>query len=316
MSEAGSAPEPTGARVSIYDAIDANRRRTVVLIASFLLIVAALGFVLGELVVEGAGLFVLPVAVGASGLWALTSYFAGDRIVLGVSRARQVSAEQEPRLHNVVEALCLGAGLPKPRLYVIEDAALNAFATGRDPKHASVAVTRGLLEKLDRTELEGVMAHELSHIRNYDIRVLLVAAVLIGAVAMLADMLLRTLWYTGGRGARSGGGRGGGGGALLLLAAAALAIVAPIVAQLVRLAISREREFLADASGALLTRYPPGLASALRKISSEHTPMHAANKAVEALYIHNPLKDTRRYFDGLFETHPPVAERIRRLEAM
>jgi heat shock protein HtpX len=195
---------------------------------------------------------------------------------------------------------------------VIEDSAPNAFATGRDPKHASVAVTRGLLDKLDRTELEGVIAHELSHVGNHDIRVMLLVAVLVGTVALLADWILRSMWWGGGR--RRGRGRDGGG--ILILVGIALAVLTPIVASLIQLAVSRQREYLADASGALLTRYPPGLASALRKIAADPEPLEVANKATAALYIANPLKDRPTFLDGLFDTHPPVAERIRRLEAM
>lgn len=298
-------------RVSVYDAADANRRRTFLLIGLFVVIVVALGFILGELQAEGGGLFVLPFALGFSGLSAAASYFAGDRIVLGMSGAKAVSEREEPELHHVVEALAIGAGLPKPALYVIEDSAPNAFATGRDPKHASIAVTRGLIEKLDRTELEGVLAHELSHIGNYDIRVMIVVAVLLGMAALLADWILRsTLW---GRGRRD---RRGGGAGLLLVVGLVLAVLAPIVAQLIRLAVSRQREYLADASGALLTRYPPGLASALRKIAADPEALEVANKATAPLYFANPLKDAPRLMDGLFDTHPPVGERIRRLEAM
>jgi heat shock protein HtpX len=195
---------------------------------------------------------------------------------------------------------------------VIDDTAPNAFATGRDPRHASIAVTRGLLEKLDRTELEGVIAHELSHVGNHDIRVMLLVTVLVGTVALLSDWGMRSLFW--GRGRRDRG--GGNAGVILLVVAVALAILTPIIAQLIQLAVSRQREFLADASGALLTRYPPGLASALRKIAADKEALEVANKATASLYFANPLKDAPRAMDGLFDTHPPIAERIRRLEAM
>ena len=195
---------------------------------------------------------------------------------------------------------------------MIDDTAPNAFATGRDPKHASIAVTRGLIDKLDRTELEGVIAHELSHVGNHDIRVMLLVTVLVGTVALLSDWGMRSVFW--GRGRRDRG--GGNAGAIILVVALVLAVLTPIIAQLIRLAVSRQREYLADASGALLTRYPPGLASALRKIAADKEALEVANKATASLYFANPLKDAPRAMDGLFDTHPPIAERIRRLEAM
>jgi heat shock protein HtpX len=302
----------SGQHVNIYDAIAANRRRTVLMIALFLLLVTALGFVLGEVAARGAGFYVLPFALLISAGFAAGSYFGGDRLVLGMSQAKEVSATDEPVLHHVVEALAVGAGVPKPRLYIIEDSAPNAFATGRDPQHSSIAVTRGLLDKLDRTELEGVLAHELSHVRNYDIRVMLIIAVLLGMVAMLSDWILRSTLWGGDRSDRDRGNAG----LILLVAGLALAIFTPIVAQLIQLAVSRQREYLADASGALLTRYPPGLANALRKIAADKDALEVANKITAPLYIANPLHDDPRPMDGLFDTHPPIALRIQRLEAM
>ncbi|TMC38897.1 MAG: zinc metalloprotease HtpX, partial [Chloroflexi bacterium] len=203
------------------------------------------------------------------------------------------------------------AGIPKPKVYVIEDSAPNAFATGRDPKHSSVAVTRGLLTKLDRNELQGVLAHELSHVRNFDIRVMLIVAVLLGMVALISDWIFRSMFW-GGRGRD----RDRGGNPILLVVAIVLAILTPIIAQLIQLAVSRRREYLADASGALLTRYPAGLANALRKIAADKDALEVANKATAPLYIANPLHDEPRFLDGLFDTHPPIQERIKRLEAM
>ncbi|MGH2498640.1 MAG: M48 family metallopeptidase [Candidatus Limnocylindria bacterium] len=304
---------PPRPRVNVYDAIDANRRRTVLLIGGFVAVIAAIAWVFGEYVLPGAGLAVLPFGLLLAGGATAASYLAGDRMILGISHARELAPDDEVGLWNVVEALSIGSGLPKPRLYVIEDSAPNAFATGRDPQHASIAVTRGLLDKLDRTELEAVMAHELSHVRNRDIRVLLLAIALAGTLVLFSDMLLRSIWLGGRR--RQGGRRRGGGG-ILVLVALVLAVLAPIAARVIQLAISREREFLADASAALLTRYPPALASALRKISADREPLEVANKATEALYFANPLKDRPRFLDRLFETHPPVEERIRRLESM
>jgi len=300
------------ARLNIYDAVAANRWRTVALIVVFTGILTALGYVVGEYFAPGGGVAVVPLALGFSGLSATASYFAGDKLVLAQSQARELSAGEEPQLRNIVETLSIGLGITPPRIYLIDDTAPNAFATGRDPKHASIVVTRGLLDKLDRTELEGVIAHELSHVVNRDIRVMLLVTVLVGTVALLSDWMLRSFAWGGG--ARRGRDRGGGG--IILIAALVLAILTPIVATLIQLAVSRQREYLADASGALLTRYPPGLANALRKIAADKEALEVANKATASLYIANPLKDAPRALDGLFDTHPPIAERIRRLEAM
>ena len=300
------------ARLSIYDAAAANRWRTVVLIAVFTAIIALLGYFVGEYFAPGGGLAALPFAFALAVGSGLASYFAGDQIILAQSRAREIGPDQEKVLHDVVETLALGLGIPTPKLYVIEDSAPNAFATGRDPRHASVAVTRGLLDKMDRTELEGVIAHELSHVGNRDIRVMLLVTILVGTVALLADWMWRSFFWTrGGRRERDGGGN-----AIIAVIAIALALLTPIIATLIQLAVSRQREFLADASGALLTRYPSGLASALRKIAADPEPLEVANKATASLYIANPLKDAPAFFDHLFDTHPPIEERIRRLEAM
>ncbi len=300
------------AHISIYDAANANRVRTVLLIAVFTTIVAVVAYVFGELYAPGGGVAILPFAFVFSVGSALTSYFAGDRLVLAQSQARALGSDEEPQLRNVVETLAIGLGIPTPKLYVIEDSAPNAFATGRDPKHASVVVTRGLLDKMDRTELEGVIAHELSHVGNRDIRVMLLVTVLVGTVALLADWTLRATFWGGGRRGRDRGG----GGSILLLVGIALAILTPVIAMLIQLAVSRQREYLADASGALLTRYPQGLAAALRKIAADKEALEVANKATAALYIANPLKDAPATLDHLFDTHPPIEERIKRLEAM
>jgi heat shock protein HtpX len=308
------ASAPLAPRVNIYEAVAANRVRTLVLLGVFTGIVAAIAYAVGEVMAPGTGIAALPVGLGVSAVAATASYFAGDKVVLGMSKARELKEGEEPHLQNVVEALAIGSGLQKPKLYLIDDGAPNAFATGRDPKHASIAVTRGLLDKLDRAELEGVMAHELSHIANRDIRTMLLAAVLAGTVVLFADVLLRWLRFGGARRGRRD--RDGGAAPFILIVALVLAVVGPIVARLITLAVSREREYLADASAAMLTRYPPGLASALRKIAADPEPLEVANKATEPLYIANPLRDRPTFLDGLFETHPPIAERINRLEAM
>jgi heat shock protein HtpX len=305
--------DPTPARLSIYDAAAANRWRTVALIAVFTILVALLAFFVGEYFVPGGGVAALPLAFAVSTGGALVSYFAGDKLVLAQSKARELGPGEEPQLRNIVEALAIGLGVPTPKIHLIDDTAPNAFATGRDPKHASIAVTRGLLDKLDRTELEGVLAHELSHIGNRDILVMVLVVVLVGTVALLADGLWRSMFWT--QGGRRDRGRGGGG-SIVAIVAIVLAVLTPFIATLIRLAVSRQREYLADASGALLTRYPPGLASALRKIAADREPLEVANKATAALYIANPLKDAPAFFDNLFDTHPPIQERIKRLEAM
>ena len=299
-------------RLNIYDAVAANRWRTVALISVFTGLLIALGYVVGEVFAPGGGVAMVPAALGLSGVSATASYFAGDKLVLAQSQARELAPGEETQLRNIVETLSIGLGIPPPRIYVIDDTAPNAFATGRDPKHASIAVTRGLIDKLDRTELEGVIAHELSHVGNHDIRVMLLVTVLVGTIALLSDWMFRSFAFGGGRRGRD---RGGGGGVILIVAIV-LAILTPIIAMLIQFAVSRQREYLADASGALLTRYPPGLASALRKIAADKEALEVANKATASLYFANPLKDAPRAMDGLFDTHPPIAERIRRLEAM
>src|SRR4029077_18278599 len=298
----------------MYAAQAQNRWRTVLLIFFFTLIVVAIAFVFGDIFggSTSAGVVFIPLAIAFSAGSSLFSYFAGDKLVLAQSRAQEVPEGEEKVLRDVVETLALGLGIPTPKLYVIEDPAPNAFATGRDPKHASVAVTRGLLNTMDRSELEGVIAHELSHVGNRDIRVMLLVTVLVGAVALLSAWMLRQMWWGG----RSRDRSSSGGGGILLLVGIVLAILTPIIATLIQLAVSRQREYLADASGVFLTRYPEGLANALRKIAADEHVLSVANKATASLYIANPLKDHPFQFDGLFDPHPPIEERIKRLEAM
>ncbi|MFA7372615.1 MAG: zinc metalloprotease HtpX [bacterium] len=296
--------------MTIYSEIDSNKRRTWLLIFGFFVFIIVLGWVFGHAFDEP---LILVGAVIFATVQALVSYYRSTEIVLAVSGAHPVSEQQDPDLYHILENLSITAGTPMPKLYMIDDTATNAFATGRDPQHAAVVVTKGLREKLTRTELEGVLAHELSHIRNYDIRLMTVVVVLVGAVALLSDWFLRWSFW-GGRRRRSDS--GGQGELILLLIALVLAILAPISAVLIQLAISRRREYLADADGALLTRYPEGLASALAKIAADMEPLEAANKATAHLYIENPLKGHRGVVNSLFSTHPPVAERIKRLRSM
>ncbi|MEK9181134.1 MAG: M48 family metallopeptidase [Patescibacteria group bacterium] len=299
-----------------YTEIAHNKRESWILIFSFLLIIIALGWVF-SLAYDNPGILVF--AVIFSSFSALVSYYFSDSITLALSRAKPVDRQSNPELYRLVENLTIAAGLPTPRIYIIEDTAPNAFATGRDPAHAVVCVTTGILQKLEKVELEGVIAHELSHIGNYDIRVMTLVVVLVGTVTLLADWMLRWSFFGGRRkGGREGGGQIQG---VLALIGLILAILSPIIATLIKLAVSRKREFLADASGALLTRYPEGLARALQKISADQEPLEAANKATAHMYIVSPLKGSdgrpkTGWLASLFNTHPPIEERIRRLREM
>ncbi len=294
----------------MYKEIDSNKRKTVFLMGIFLIFVISVGYLLAWYF---DNFFILFIAVVVAITQALISYYYSDSITLMISGARE-APRYEPflTLHREVENLAIAAGIPKPRLYIIEDSAPNAFATGRDPEHAVIAVTTGLLDKLDKQELEGVIAHEMSHIGNYDIRLMTIVVVLVGVVALLSDFFLRWTWFGGGRRRDNDG--GGQLQLILFIVAIVLAILAPIAATLIQLAVSRKREFLADASGSLLTRYPEGLASALEKIAKDPEPLEVANRATAHLYIENPIK--KQNISALFSTHPPVEERIKRLRAM
>jgi heat shock protein HtpX len=300
----------------MYEQISSNKRRSFFLVLFFLALIFLLVWLFDQMVGMGTAGLVAAVIIAVA--MTIGSYYASDKIVLTMSKARPVKKEEYPHLYNVVEGLTIAAGIPQPRCYVIDDTAPNAFATGRNPQNSVIVVTTGLLEKMNRLELEGVIAHEMSHIKNYDVRLQTLVVVMVGIVALLSDWMRRTFWLGGGRGRKSSRGRsGGGGGAAIILAVALImAILSPLIAQLIRFAVSRKREFLADASGAMLTRYPPGLASALRKISADREPLEVANKATAHLYIINPLKDIAGPVNKLFSTHPPVEERIAALEKM
>jgi heat shock protein HtpX len=302
----------------VYEQIAANRRKTIVLIVGAIVLLGAVGYVLG--LWYGSGPAGLVGAVALALVLSLGSFFGGDRLVLASTRAREVTPQDQPRLHNIVEGLSIAAGIPKPRVYVIPEQAPNAFATGRNPEHASIAVTEGLLSTMNRVELEGVIGHELAHVVDRDILVGTVVATLVGAVILISEFFMRSWWWGGVRG-RRGGDRGGGGiEAIIFAIGLVLLILAPIIAQIVRLAVSRQREFLADAQGALLTRYPPGLASALRKIgAASGIPMRSANNATAHLWLNQPSRiqgEGMGPLEKLFSTHPPIEERIRRLEEM
>ncbi len=302
----------------MYEQIASNKRKTVLLIFGAIVLLGAVGYVLG--LWYGSGIVGLVGAVALAIVLSLGSFFGGDRLVLASTRAREVTPQDQARLHNIVEGLSIAAGIPKPRVYVIPEQAPNAFATGRNPEHSSVAVTEGLLATMNRVELEGVIGHELSHVVDRDILVGTVVATLVGAVVLISEFFMRSWWWGGVRGRRGGDRSGGGIEAIIFAVGLALLVLAPIIGQIVRLAVSRQREFLADAQGALLTRYPPGLASALRKIgAASGVPMRSANNATAHLWLNQPSRvqgEGMGPLEKLFSTHPPIEERIRRLEEM
>ena len=306
---------------SFYSQISANRRRSVLLVLLLTAFLGFFGFVIGFAMSGGywqGGLVATGIAVVIATLMTSVSYFAGDSIVLAVSGAREVNDQVAPQLMNVVREMSIAANVPVPKVYVINDSAPNAFATGRDPRHASMAVTTGLLDKLDREELQGVIGHELSHVRNLDIRFALLVAVLVGSIALMADFFLRFTFWGGLGGGRSRD-RGSGGGGLVIIAIVLgliLSIIAPIIARLVQLAVSRQREYLADASSVELTRNPYGLERALAKISSDREVLEVANRATQHLYLVNPIKKWESRASGLMATHPPIVDRINRLRSL
>ena len=313
MAEPSALPGDLSAPVLVYDRIAANKRQTWFMMFVFVAFIGAFATVIA--LAFGLPVGFAPVVFVALAIYATVSYYVSSSVALAVSSAHPVSKEDEPELYRVVENLAIGSGLPMPKVYVIEDSAPNAFATGRDPKHASVTATRGLLDKLDHNELEAVIAHEMSHVGNYDIRVMTITVVLVGLVALLSDFFLRWTWFGAGR-RRSNDDRGGQLQLLIFAVAIVLALLAPIAAQLIQLSISRKREYLADASGALLCRNPDALARALEKISADPEPLEVANKATAHLYFSNPLREHQSFLNNLFSTHPPVEERIRLLRAM
>ncbi|MCD8484710.1 M48 family metallopeptidase [Candidatus Woesebacteria bacterium] len=299
--------------MSVYQQIASNKRKTWFIVGMFTAFVVGVSWVFAQVMGYGPG--AVGIAMILAGIGSFATYWFSDRIVLTMSGARPATRERDFEFFTVTENLCLAARLPMPDLYVIEDTAMNAFATGRDPKHAVVCATTGLLQRLDRSELEGVVAHELSHIENYDIRLMAVVSVMVGFIALIADIFLRWSFW-GGKSDNEGGKQFQ---AILFLVGIVLAILSPIAAQLIQLAISRNREFLADASAAKLTHYPEGLVRALQKISADREPLEAANKATAHMYISDPLKnhkDAVGWFAGLFQTHPPVDERISRLKSL
>src|ERR687884_807816 len=297
------------------DRIAVNKRNSLLLIAAFLALITVFGYIIGYawLGNPAEAVFGLVLALVVGTVSGLATYYGGDRMVLAASHAREVTHDEAPVLFNVVEEMTIAAGLPMPKVYIIDDTAPNAFATGRDPEHASIAVTSGLLEKLNRDELQGVIAHEMSHVGNFDIRYAMLVGILVGTTVLISDFFLRGLWFGGGRRREGGGGQAQ---LIMIVIAIVLAILAPLFARLLQLSISRQREYLADASAVQLTRNPKGLADALQKISGDREVLEAANRATAHLYIVNPIKKFEKRSKGLFSTHPPIEERIQILRAI
>ncbi len=298
--------------MSIQAHIRSNITKTYLILSVFVGLLIAVSYVLG--IASGYGPDFVWVGVFIAFVGSFASYWWGDSLVLAMSGARPADRKRDFDFYTVAENLAIAAGLPKPRLYIIEDTAMNAFATGRDPAHSVVCATTGLLTRLERRELEGVIAHELSHIKNFDTRVMAVVAVLAGGIVYLSDLFMRSLWFGGRRRSRDDNGMGG----IMLLVGIILAILTPIIATLMQLALSRRREFLADASGADLTRYPEGLARALEKLGKDREVLEVASNATAHLFIANPFKDKQfhAWFSSFFNTHPPIVERVKRLRSM
>lgn len=307
---------------NIYEVRTANKIKSAVIVILFVVFVfvavyviaSALGYYWGY---QPGGFGLVGIALIASGISSFCSYYFSDKIILGISGARRATPTEDKLFTQVVENLCIGAGLPKPILYIIDDPSPNAFATGRDPQHAVICATSGLLDKLNRSELEGVFGHELTHVKNFDTRLMAVVAVMVGLIALLGDWFMRSMWFDGGRRSND---REGDAGAIFMVLGIVFAILSPIVGTLIQLAISRRREFMADAGSVEITRQPEDLISALEKISDDPIPMKNANKATAHLYIENPFKKDGHgkiaWFAGLFDTHPPIKDRIQALQKM
>jgi heat shock protein HtpX len=298
--------------MNIYSAISSNKYKTWAIMLLFVLVITTVVYVFSKAL--GYGIGFAGIALVLAGITSVGSYFYSDKIVLATTGASEIKKSDNPELFRVVENLCIGDGLPMPKIYIIDDPSPNAFATGRDPKHSVVCVTMGILAILDKSELEGVIAHELSHVKNFDIRLMGIVAILVGFIAIAANLFMQQLWWGGGNDRdRNNNAQG-----IFLIIGIVLAILSPIAATLIQLAVSRKREFLADASGALLTRYPEGLASALEKLNNDPRTLKSASNATAHLFIVNPFKgkETKQWFTSLFDTHPPIEERIKVLRSM
>ncbi|HSW36837.1 MAG TPA: zinc metalloprotease HtpX [Candidatus Saccharimonadales bacterium] len=290
----------------MYSEIAANKRKTVIIMIGFVVFVALIGWIFSNYLGHGQPSLFYGVLIG-SAIYALITYYAGAKMALAINRAQEIQKKDNPRLWRIVENLSITDGLPMPRVFIMDDPAPNAFATGRDPKHSAVCVTAGLLETMDDNELEGVLAHELGHVKNYDIRVSLVAFALTAVISLIADIILRMTWFRSGDREESNN-------QVFLILGIVAAILAPLVATLIQLAVSRQREYLADATGALTTRYPEALASALEKIAKKGSVLKKQNTATAHLFFANPLKS--HSLANLFSTHPPIEDRIARLQQM
>jgi heat shock protein HtpX len=303
-------------RRNFFDEVRANKLRSMAILIFFILFVGLIGAIIGYYYSQGApGGWVGGVVIAClvAGIYALIIWGSGSSMVLSASGARPVTKQEFPHLYHSVEGLSMAGGIPTPKAYVIDSPALNAFATGTNPKNGVVVFTTGIIKKLNREELEGVIAHEISHIKNYDIRVMLLATVLVGVLTLLSDIILRTFLFGGGA---RGGNNDNKATIIFIIIGLVLVILSPLIGQMIKLAVSRKREYLADASGAMLTRYPQGLANALKKISGDTQELKSANKATAHLFISSPLKKKDGFIKRMFATHPPIEERIRRLEAM
>lgn len=298
---------------NIYQNISSNKRDTVLIMALFVAIISVLSWFIGEYFTEVGGASVLGTALVISGVSGFISYFNSDKMVLGISGAKEVKYENAPEVHNLVDNIAIASGLPKPKVYIINDSSMNAFATGRDPKHGVVCLTTGIIQRLEKRELEGVIAHEMSHIGNFDTRLMSIVSILVGSLSLIADWFTRGAFFRRGKRSNNDSSISG----VIFLLGIVFLMISPLIATLIKLAISRKREFLADSTAALITRYPKGLADALRKISQDTEVLEAANSATAHLYISDPVRGNfGNKISSFFDTHPPVAERIRRLEAM
>jgi heat shock protein HtpX len=297
---------------NVYQNISSNKRDTVVIFTLFTAIIFAICWFIGEYFTEGGGTSLLGLAFIFSGLSGLFSYFNSDKVILAVSGAKELKYEDAPEVHKLVENMSIASGIPKPKIYVINDSSMNAFATGRDPQHSVICFTTGIIQRLEKRELEGVIAHEMSHIGNYDIRLMSIVSILVGGISLLADWFTRGFFFRGRR--RDDDSYVS---VIVLLVGVILILLSPLIATLIKLAISRKREYLADSTAALITRYPKGLADALRKISQDTEVLETANSATAHLYISDPVRGKKKNkLSSFFDTHPPVEERIRRLESM
>ena len=298
---------------NIYQNISSNKRDTVLIMVLFIAVISALSWFIGEYFTEAGGASVLGTALVVSGVSGFISYFNSDKMVLGISGAKEVQYESAPEVHNLVDNIAIASGLPKPKVYMINDSSMNAFATGRDPKHGVICLTTGIIQRLEKRELEGVIAHEMSHIGNFDTRLMSIVSILVGSLSLIADWFTRGAFFRRGKRSNNESSISG----VIFLLGIVFLMISPLIATLIKLAISRKREYLADSTAAMITRYPRGLADALKKISQDKDVLEAANSATAHLYISDPVRgNLGNRISSFFDTHPPIAERIRRLEAM